>query len=46
MHGKKTMGIIRSTIWIDARGKVKKHWKRVARTADHRAKVLEALQGK
>lgn len=44
MYGKKTMGVIRSTVWIGADGKVKKHWRRVAKAADHPAKVLEALQ--
>ena len=44
MYGKKTVGTIRSTVWIGPNGKVKKHWKRVAKTADHPAKVLEALR--
>ena len=44
MYGKTVMGVIRSTVWIDADGKVKKHWKKVTKTADHPAKVLEALQ--
>lgn len=44
MYGKKTMGVIRSTVWIGADGKVKKHWRRVAKAADHPAKVLEALE--
>ena len=43
MYGKKTMGVIRSTVWIGPDGKVKKHWRRVAKAADHPAKVLEAL---
>ena len=46
MYGKKIVGVIRSTVWVDPRGRVKKHWKRVARAADHPAKVLEALQGR
>ncbi len=45
MYGKKTMGVIRSTVWIGPDGKVKKHWPRVAKAADHPAKVLEALTG-
>ena len=45
MYGKKTMGVIRSTVWIDADGIVKKHWKRVAKADAHPAKVLEALRG-
>ena len=44
MYGKKTMGVIRSTVWVGPTGKVSKHWKRVAKAADHAAKVLEALQ--
>ena len=44
MYGKKTMGVIRSTVWVGPNGKVKKHWKRVAKAADHPAQVLEALE--
>jgi peroxiredoxin Q/BCP len=44
MYGKKTLGVIRSTVWIGADGKVKKHWKRVPDAAKHPAKVLEALR--
>jgi len=44
MYGKKTMGVIRSTVLIGAGGKVKKHWKRVSRAADHPAKVLEEIR--
>lgn len=43
MYGKKTIGVIRSTVWIGPDGKVKKHWKRVAKAADHPAQVLQAL---
>jgi peroxiredoxin Q/BCP len=38
------MGVIRSTVWIGPDGKVKKHWKRVAKAEAHPAKVLEALR--
>lgn len=44
MYGKVTMGVIRSTVWVGPDGKVKKHWRNVAKAADHPAKVLEALQ--
>jgi len=44
MYGKKTTGVIRSTVWIGADGKVKKHWARIQKAADHPAKVLEALE--
>lgn len=44
MYGKKTKGVIRSTVWVGPDGKVKKHWKRVGKAADHPAHVLEALE--
>ena len=44
MHGKKTTGTIRSTVWIGPDGIVKKHWSRVADAAKHPDQVLEALQ--
>jgi thioredoxin-dependent peroxiredoxin len=44
MYGKKTVGVIRSSVWIGPDGKVKKHWARVANAAEHPAKVLEALR--
>lgn len=44
MYGKKTIGVIRSTVWVGPDGKVVKHWKKVPKAADHPVKVLEALQ--
>jgi peroxiredoxin Q/BCP len=44
LYGKKTIGVIRSTVWIGPDGKVKKHWARVANAAEHPEKVLEALR--
>jgi len=44
MYGKKTLGVIRSTVWIGPDGKVKKHWARVAKAETHPDQVLEALQ--
>jgi peroxiredoxin Q/BCP len=44
MYGKKTEGVIRSTVWIGPDGKVRKHWKRVAKAEEHPAKVLDALR--
>jgi thioredoxin-dependent peroxiredoxin len=44
MYGKKTMGVIRSTVWIGPDGKVRKHWARVRDAAEHPAEVLAALQ--
>ena len=44
MYGKKTIGVIRSTVWIGPDGKVRKHWARVADAAKHPDQVLAALQ--
>ena len=44
MYGKQVMGVIRSTVWVGPDGIVKKHWAKIAKAADHPAKVLEALQ--
>ena len=46
MYGRKTVGVIRSTVWVGADGKVRKHWRRVPKAADHPAKVLDALKGR
>ncbi|MBM4268078.1 MAG: thioredoxin-dependent thiol peroxidase [Deltaproteobacteria bacterium] len=43
MYGKKTVGVIRSTVLIGKDGKVKKHWQRVANAEAHPAQVLAAL---
>ena len=45
MYGKKTVGVIRSTVIVAPDGTVAKRWRRVAKAADHPAKVLEALDG-
>jgi peroxiredoxin Q/BCP len=45
MYGKKTMGVIRSTVWIGPDGKVRKHWKRVPKAEAHPEQVLAALEG-
>ncbi len=46
MYGKTVTGVIRSTVWIGPDGKVRKHWRKVTRAADHPMKVLEALRGR
>ena len=43
MYGKKVQGVIRSTVWVDPKGKVKKHWRCVPKAADHPQKVLDAI---
>ena len=45
MYGKKTVGVIRSTVLVGPDGKVRKHWARVPKADAHPAKVLEVLQG-
>jgi peroxiredoxin Q/BCP len=45
LYGKKTMGVIRSTVWIGPDGKVRKHWARVAKAESHPDDVLAALRG-
>jgi peroxiredoxin Q/BCP len=44
LYGKKTKGVIRSTVWIGPDGRVVKHWKRVADAAKHPEQVLAALE--
>ena len=44
MYGKKTTGVIRSTVLVDPKGVVVKHWQRVPKADEHPAKVLEVLE--
>jgi len=44
MYGKKTTGVIRSTVWIGPDGVVRKHWARVGDAAKHPALVLEEIR--
>lgn len=43
LYGRKSIGVIRSTVWIDEQGKVKKHWRKVPNAAKHPEKVLQLL---
>jgi peroxiredoxin Q/BCP len=43
LYGKKYMGIVRSTVLVDAKGKVAKHWPNV-KVAGHAEDVLKAVQ--
>jgi len=45
LYGKKTTGVIRSTVWVGPDGIVRKHWARVADAAKHPAQVLATLRG-
>lgn len=45
MYGRKTTGVIRSTVWIGGDGKVRKHWKKVPKAETHPDAVLAALRG-
>jgi thioredoxin-dependent peroxiredoxin len=44
LYGKKTVGVIRSTVWIGPDGKVRRHWARVSDAAKHPEQVLQALR--
>lgn len=44
LYGKTMQGVIRSTVWIGADGKVRKHWKKVPKAETHPEAVLKALQ--
>jgi peroxiredoxin Q/BCP len=44
LYGKKTQGVIRSTVWIGPDGRVVRHWKRVPKAEAHPEQVLEALR--
>ena len=44
LYEKTTIGTIRSTVIIDEKGKIIKHWRKVPKAADHPQKVLELLQ--
>lgn len=44
MYGKKTLGVIRSTVLIGKDGTVLRHWAKVTKADEHPAQVLEAAQ--
>jgi len=44
MYGKKTTGVIRSTVLIGPDGRVRRHWARVSDAARHPDQVLAALE--
>ena len=44
-YGRKTTGVIRSTVWIGPDGRVLRHWPRVADAETHPDEVLAALKG-
>jgi peroxiredoxin Q/BCP len=44
-YGRKTTGVIRSTVWIGADGRVRRHWPRVSDAEKHPNQVLAALKG-
>ncbi len=43
LYGKRSTGVIRSTVWIGPDGRVKKIWNRVAKAAEHPSEVLATL---
>ena len=44
LYGKKTTGVIRSTVWVGPDGTVRKHWARVPDAAKHPVQVLQAVR--
>lgn len=44
MYGKKSMGVIRSSVLIDGEGRVRKHWRRVSKADQHPAQVLATIK--
>jgi peroxiredoxin Q/BCP len=44
LYGRKTTGVIRSTVWIGPDGRVVKHWPRVTDAETHPEQVLAALR--
>ena len=44
LYGRRSVGVIRSTVWIGPDGRVRKHWKRAGKAADHPSRVLAVLQ--
>jgi peroxiredoxin Q/BCP len=44
MYGKKTRGVIRSSVWIGPDGVVRKHWARVADAGKHPAQILAQIR--
>jgi peroxiredoxin Q/BCP len=45
LYGRKTTGVIRSTVWIGPDGRVRRHWARVSDAEKHPGQVLAALKG-
>jgi peroxiredoxin Q/BCP len=45
LYGRKTKGVIRSTVWVGPDGVVRKHWARVGDAAKHPDQVLQAVRG-
>ena len=45
LYGKTAIGCIRSTVIVDEKGKVVKHWRKVPKAETHPQKALEYLRG-
>ena len=44
LYGKKSLGVIRSTVVVGPDGKVVKQWQKVAKAEEHPAAVMAFLQ--
>jgi peroxiredoxin Q/BCP len=45
LYGRKTTGVIRSTVWVGPDGRVRRHWPRVSDAEKHPNQVLAAIKG-
>jgi peroxiredoxin Q/BCP len=46
LYGRKSIGVIRSTVWVGEDGTVIRHWRKVPNAATHPEKVLQALRAR
>ncbi|CAN5829382.1 thioredoxin-dependent thiol peroxidase [soil metagenome] len=44
LYGRKSTGVIRSTVWIGPDGRVRRHWPRITDAGAHPGQVLAALR--
>ena len=44
LYGRKTTGVIRSTVWIGPDGRVRRHWPKISDAEAHPEQVLAALK--
>jgi peroxiredoxin Q/BCP len=45
LYGKKTIGVIRSTVWIGPDGRIQKHWPKVSNAEEHSFDLVRLYLG-